>query len=194
MTYTVKAFNLRGTNGSGKTYVARALLAASKAKPKIFVKPGKPLLYQGVLFERPFIVFGSYETQCGGCDTIPSVKLVADLLKTHMMVAEEGTIFYEGLMISHMIGTVGAAAKMFNDNHVMGFLDTPLETCIERVKARRLEKGNTIPFDPNKTLVGDYRAVQGAKRNAITQGFNVRTIDHTCAVEDVMHELERLHR
>lgn len=188
----IKAFNLRGTNGSGKTFVARALLRESNAKPVEFARPGKPLYYQGMLFGVPLVIFGSYETQCGGCDTIDSVKKVADLLDMAFKSKDHGIVFYEGLMISHMIGTVGAKVKEYNNRHIMGFLDTPLEKCIERVKARRLERGNTLPFDPNRTLVGDYRAVQGARRNAIAQGFNVVNINHMAAVEEVTGQIQLL--
>ena len=189
----MKAFNLRGTNGSGKTYVARKLIELSGAKPdKEFCHPKmkKPFIYQGVMFDKPFFILGSYETQCGGCDTIPSVAIVAELLGK--LRDRRGIVFYEGLMISHMIGTVGNAVRDWGTDHIMGFLNTPLETCIARVRARRLEKGNDKPFDPTKTLVGDYKAVQGAKKNAIAQGFVVKVVDHTCAVDDVLHMLEVL--
>jgi hypothetical protein len=156
------------------------------------VRPGKPLTYKGTLLGVPFIVFGSYETQCGGCDTIDSVRKVADLLELWRKTGGNGLVFYEGLMISHMIGTVGAAAKPWGRHHMMGFLDTPLETCIARVRQRRLERGNTNPFDPHKTLIGDYRAVQGAQRNALAQDFRVVAISHHSPVEQVLHHMQVL--
>ena len=149
-------------------------------------------MYKGEMFGKPFYILGSYVTQCGGCDTIPSVSVVATLLKYLRLSGEDAIVFYEGLMISHMIGTVGNAVRDWGTDHIMGFLNTPLETCIARVRARRLEKGNDKPFDPTKTLVGDYKAVQGAKKNAIAQGFVVKVVDHTCAVDDVLHMLEVL--
>lgn len=188
----MKAFNLRGTNGSGKTYVARQLLKLSNARPNQMVRHGKPLTYMGKLLDVPFIVFGSYETQCGGCDTIDSVKKVADLLHLWMKTKGEGLVFYEGLMISHMIGTVGAAAKEYGRDHMIGFLDTPLQVCIDRVKARRLERGNTAPFDPGRTLIKDYSAVQGAQRNALAQDFRVVAISHHSPVEQVLHHMQVL--
>jgi hypothetical protein len=76
----------------------------------------------------------------------------------------------------------------------MGFLDTPLDTCIERVKQRRLERGNDKPFDPNRTLVKDYKAVRQARDNAITQGFRVVDIDHTNPTEYVLRWMMQLVR
>lgn len=181
----MKAFNLRGTNGSGKTHVARLLIRMSGATPVDLVAK-KPLMYRGQMFDKPFFVLGSYATQCGGCDTIPSVSIVANLLTDLRNSNVDGLVFYEGLMISHMIGTVGNTVKDWGTDHVMGFLDTPVETCIARVKARRLEKGNFKPFDPNKTLVKDYAAVKAARRNAIAAGFVVEDIDHKDAMQNVV--------
>src|SRR5437899_9032458 len=116
-----KALNLRGTNGSGKTFVARALLHLIQGEPCEYTDKGKVRSYLGKLhsqepdghYEHPVVIFGSYEAQCGGCDTIPSVSIVADMLRSYMKdpKMKNGLIFYEGLMISHMIGTVGAAAR-----------------------------------------------------------------------------------
>lgn len=186
-----QAFNLRGTNGTGKTFVAREILKRSGAQVHQRTERGKPLCYMGELFGKPIVIFGSYETACGGCDTIPSVHIVAQMLQD-FMPEPDLLVFYEGLMISHMIGTVGAVAKEFNDDHYMGFLDTPLETCISRVVARRVAAGNSKKFDPNTTLIKDYRAVSLAKANAEKQGFNVLTIRHNRAVKDVLYYLQYL--
>jgi hypothetical protein len=91
-----------------------------------------------------------------------------------------------------MLGTVAAAVRDWGDDHVMGFLDTPMETCIQRVRDRRLEKGNLKPFDPEKTLVKDYRAVSKAKINAVTAGFNVVTVNHSEALDDTLLYLRNL--
>jgi len=187
---TLKVLNLRGTNGSGKTYVARKLIEECKAVPYDFNERGKPLVYKGFFNSIPIYFFGSYEANCGGCDTIPSVKIVADLLlKYHEN--NFGLLFYEGLMISHMIGTVGKAAKEINDDHVMAFLDTPLDVCIERVKLRRKERGDLRPFDP-KNVVADYPRVQAARKNALAQGYRVIDIFHWNALDEVKNELRRL--
>lgn len=188
----VKAFNLRGTNGSGKTYVARELLKAIGAEPVERNERGKVRAYLGKMhshepyghYEHPVVVFGSYETQCGGCDTIPSVRIVADMLRHYMRQPQmnRGLVFYEGLMISHMIGTVGEAAREFKNDHVMAFLDTPLEVCISRVRARRVERGvDGAGFNPHN-IIADHPRVIGARRNAIAQGFTVLDVPHENAV------------
>lgn len=187
-----KAFNLRGTNGSGKTFVARALIKEVGAEPFEYSEKGKIRSYIGKLhsygptghYEHPVVIMGSYEAQCGGCDTIPSVSIVADMLKSYLREPRlaYGLVFYEGLMISHMIGTVGAAAREWKHDHVMAFLDTPLSVCIARVRARRVERGaDGAGFDP-KNIVADWPRVRSARQNAINQGFTVVDVPHENAV------------
>lgn len=177
----MRAFNLRGTNGSGKTTVARAVIKEFGCVPSR-LEGKKVRIYQGQIRKLPLFVLGDYHTDCGGCDTIPSVKIVAELL-VKLREQGHGVVFYEGLMISHMLGTVGATVHPWGMDHTMGFLDTPVQTCIDRVLARRMAKGNTRPFDPNKNLVKDYRAVQQCMRNAVAGGFTVTTVPHLNAAE-----------
>jgi adenylate kinase family enzyme len=193
----MRAFNLRGTNGSGKTYVAKALLAETNARvaqltPKVGIRKQKPLVYEGKYKGFPIFFFGSYETACGGCDTIQPFSILPGLLDHAMQKKSRGLVFYEGLLVSHMIGSVGEVAKKYNDKHVMGFLDTPLKTCIERVMHRRIERGTTKPFDPERTLKPDYQRVLQAKANALSQGFRVVTILHDSAIADVKDWLDTL--
>ena len=190
---TIKVLNLRGTNGSGKTFVARELLSYTKSTVyRIRDIHGesrggrKPIIYKGSYAGLPYYTLGSYEANCGGCDTIPSVKIVADLLREFK--TGYGILFYEGLMISHMIGTVGAAAKEYGRNHVMAFLDTPLDVCIERVKKRRLARGDERPFNP-KNVEADWPRVRAARQNAINQGFNIVDIGYNDAFVETLHVL-----
>jgi len=192
----MRAFNLRGTNGSGKTFTARAILEKSRAVPVEWttMKRGgqKPRLYKGELFYMPIYILGSYEQHCGGCDTIPSVQIVAEMLHKLLFSKTTGLVLYEGLMISHMIGTVGHVAHMFNSQHVMGFLDTPLEICIERVNKRRVDRGNDKPFDAHRTLVPDYRRVQMARANAERLKYQVVTVPWRTALDSTLNELAKL--
>ena len=189
----VSAFNPRGTSGSGKTTIVRAILDAANAKPSAY-EGKKVRMYRGELNRVPLYVIGSYESTCGGCDTIPSVHIAASMITDVMNTPGPGVLIYEGLMISHMIGTVGATVAPYGERHVMGFLDTPLFLCLERVQARRRARGDDRPFNPTNT-VKDYANVERCKRNALTQGFRVTTIDHTRAVDhsmEIINELSEL--
>lgn len=167
------SYNLRGTNGSGKTRVAKLLMQESKAEPTIRNHKGKVLVYEGLLDGYPIEFLGSYETQCGGCDTIPSVAYVAQLLEERMNTGDSGVVFFEGLMISHMLGTVGEMqAKLGKERNVLAFLDTPLDKCIEHVMTRRMLRKDARPFDPKNVVVDHPRVVQ-CRGNALKKGYKV---------------------
>jgi ABC-type dipeptide/oligopeptide/nickel transport system ATPase component len=187
------AFNPRGTSGSGKTTIVRAIMAEAKAEPYRFSEK-KPLIYRGELLWTPLYVLGSYASTCGGCDTIDSVHKVAAMLQELMGDPEPKIVVYEGLMISHMIGTVGLVAKLYGDRHVMGFLDTPLSVCLERVQQRRDARGTTKPFNPTNTIK-DHASVQRCRNNAVRDKFRVVDIKHTDSVTQsfgVLYDLSKI--
>lgn len=190
----MKSYQLRGTNGSGKTFVARWLLEQSEAKAIKVIGAKKPESYFGHFEGIPLIILGSYETACGGCDTIPSVGRVAELLEHYMTDGDcgNGIIFFEGLMISHMLGTVGAMqAKLGKENNVLAFLDTPLDKCIERVMHRRQLRKDERPFDP-KNVIADHPRVFQSRENAIKQNYRIRDVHWKIACEDVADDLKLL--
>jgi hypothetical protein len=195
------SYNLRGTNGSGKTRVARYLLEVSGAKPILF-KGNKVRVYKGELYGTPIFVLGSYTAACGGCDTINNVSEVAELL--HLMMTnnndqldfhistEPGIVFFEGLMISHMLGTVGKMqANLGVSKNILAFLDTPLNKCIEHVVARRLARGDQRPFEPRNVIV-DHPRVLSCRTNAINQGYTVVDVPWKTSINTVLEDLEIL--
>lgn len=187
----MRSYNLRGTNGSGKTFVARELIRLSGASPCLHVGR-KVRAYQGLFDGRPIFFLGSYETQCGGCDTIPSVAETAGYLEHFMKLEHDGIVFFEGLMISHMLGTVGAMqTKLGKDRNVLAFLDTPLEICVQRVKDRRAERGETKEFDP-RNVIADWPRVQSCKEKAIRDGYKVVTVAYHSALQGVRDDLTLL--
>jgi hypothetical protein len=195
------SYQLRGTNGSGKTRVARHLIEVSNAQPCLHLGR-KVRAYKGMLDDTPIFILGSYETQCGGCDTIGSVQEVADLLRLFMtndndlncfqVSPEDGIVFFEGLMISHMLGTVGACqARLGKDKNILSFLDTPLDKCIEHVMTRRMMRKDERPFDP-KNVVKDHPRVAQCRKNAIDQGYKVSDIHWKRAIESVVYDLKTI--
>lgn len=186
----MRGYQLRGTSGSGKTTVARAVLRASQAVP-IAPTQGRIRKYVGVLEGEPLIVLGDYTPVNGGCDTIQSVHIVAELIEEVFTeyADENGWLFYEGLMISHMLGTVGQAQAMTGlERHYLAFLDTPLPTCLERVQKRRDARGVTKPFNPANTTK-DWDAVRLSRKNALLKGYNVLDIPHNDAIRTVLGHL-----
>lgn len=106
-------------------------------KAKVYTKDRKrPLGYilsKGDGTKSLFVV-GHYETDCGGCDTIPNINEVYALVrKAH----EEGMdVLYEGLLISAEFNRTRAIHDEGLPNLVVG-LEISLEDCIASVNQRR---------------------------------------------------------
>lgn len=138
-------------------------------------------------------VLGSYEANCGGCDTIQPFDEIPALIKEYMSHPHPTILVYEGLLISHSIGRIGELVKQYGRRHIMAFLDTPLEVCLQRVDARRAERG-VGPLLDNTNIVKDYKAVQRARERAIQMGFHVADINHAAPFNQVEALLESLHQ
>ena len=152
--------NLRGTSGSGKTTVARTFLnnfpneTLRKRDGKV---AGVRIDVTG--FTYPLFLVGKYDNTCGGMDTVPTQVDCAELAtKAYQM----GHVICEGLLASGVGpgATLPAALISAAGPHVRFLcLNTPLELCIERVKARREAAGNDKPFNPANTE-SKYQQVQ----------------------------------
>ena len=189
----LKSLQVCGTSGSGKTTLVRRLLDETNitsVRPTPNVKKHKPLMYFGLWDELPVAIMGSYESTCGGCDTIPSVKIVAGLLEEYQH--SQFVLVFEGLMISHMIGTVGAMQMQLGlNNHWRAYLDTSLEQCLANVQARRDARGITKPFNPENTTK-DWPRVRQSKANWEAQGCIAHDIRYDHAWDDFVDLLTNL--
>jgi hypothetical protein len=147
-------FNLRGSNGSGKSWAIRRWFGYA---PRPLLGRALPEAYQLTVpgVKRPVFVLGPYDRPCGGCDNFIPYALNLDMLRKY---APRGHVLFEGLLISHSYGTVGALLETFtaaDEQSVVIFLTTPVERCIANVKQRRLARGDNRPLD-TKNLVGHY--------------------------------------
>jgi len=159
---------LHGTSGSGKSTVARHLMNLGLTDP---CDNGTRVVGIGLL--RPLYILGTYNSQCGGCDTLTAGQQI-ELIHFY---APRGHVFYEGLLGSEYYGKLGVASEPYGNRHVFAFLDTPIELCIERVKARRLAKGNAKPLNEENTR-NRVRKIETLKRKLYQQGRTVVTIGH----------------
>lgn len=141
---------LHGTSGSGKSTVARALMEGMEKWSILHPANRKVEAYKVHRpdFVKPLYVLGPYNAVCGGLDSLSDVGDHIRLLETYGPL---GHVFYEGLLGSEYYGRIGKVSEMFGDQHIFAFLDTPIEVCIERIKARRLAKGNLKPLNESNT-------------------------------------------
>jgi hypothetical protein len=178
--------NIRGCNGSGKTHIVRTFLTRLPTKA-LGGKPDKPLGYEvdasswGI--KVPVYVVGSYENTCGGTDGIKTQEEIAErVVKAHGF----GHVLVEGLLMSKSSSGGHVAPILKDHGAIFGFLNTPWETCLERVLKRRAEAGNEKVFDPDKTMRSAYeQCYRSAEILTEAGGYDVRWIDWQDAVGEV---------
>ncbi len=183
--------NLRGISGSGKSYVGHALrkmairecvlpvghdLNPNKRKPRL------------IGYELPggLCVLGRYEATCGGLEGVGAAR-ERELVR----VAAHGFehVFFEGLRTSFTYGPwIALAEDLVRDQaralpFIVLVLDTPYETCIERVRERN--GGQPINEVPQRTNFNALHRTQVPKLRACG-ALTVEYLDHTRAVEDVL--------
>jgi thymidylate kinase len=182
--------NIRGCNGSGKTTVVRRFLD-KLPRQVLGVNAKRPWGYKvdasawGV--KTPVYVVGSYENACGGADGISTQEEIA--LRV-VQAKAYGHVFVEGLLMSKSSANGHTAPILKEHGAIFGFLDTPWDTCLERVLSRRLAAGNEKEFDPEKTMRMAYKQChRSAELLTEAGGYDVRWIDWQDPVTAVVNYL-----
>lgn len=170
--------NVRGPSGSGKTTVARRLLTEHPAE-MLMGSDGKIKGYhidaRSSGIKTPVYLVGSYANTCGGLDGINSQEEIASRI---VKAYEFGHVLAEGLLTSKS-SLGGHVAPILRDHGaIFAFLSTPLETCLERVLARRKAAGNDKEFDPKKSLISGWECcARSAELLTEAGGCDVRQLD-----------------
>lgn len=150
--------NIRGTSGSGKSYIVHSLL-------KEFDTITTPLHMEGrkrpwgykVGLRSPVIIMGHYETACGGCDTLPNMDFIFEKVSEQ---AKKGYhVLFEGVLVSEE-----RKRSIMLEDLLIVKLSTPVEECLKSINKRRREK-NPEAEDVNP-------------KNTTNR---VRTIDRACS-------------
>ena len=186
--------NIRGTNGSGKTTLVRGLMAAAVGEvEKVGARVAKPTGYRFNLKDKhgvvlPTFVLGSYENINGGCDTIKTQDEACDLVRRY---APDHNVVFEGVLISVLYDRYRKLDKeLTTQGHtfIWGFMDTPVQTCIDRVLARRVARGADIKdFDPNNSITPKHKQCINVRAKAKGTGSAiVKDIPHQNAVAEVL--------
>src|SRR5690554_107408 len=133
--------NIRGTHGSGKSTVVREIIKMYDGTFESINEKGRPNNYCVKLpgTKKTLYVIGSYETACGGCD---GIQPYADIWPRVEKFAALGHVLFEGALVSSSYGNIGRSSEAYGDQFIFAFMDTPLNTCINRIVERRLARGN----------------------------------------------------
>lgn len=159
--------NIRGTSGSGKTTIARHFISLCSEITAITLEgEKKPEAYHCIYKGQTVFLLGSYESICGGCDTVKKSKeqntqeKVCELIDKYYL---EGHIIFEGLFISHIYERYASRAREDIDNWVFFMLETPFETCMTHIQERRVKQGkdttlkDTVYHNARRTYDSTYR-------------------------------------
>ena len=167
--------NIRGTHGSGKSTVVRALIDMSQREPTDVNKNGRPNNYRlkvpGV--KRPVFVIGPYETACGGCDAIQPYDLIWPRV---IEFAKKGHVVFEGALVSSGVGNIGRELSKRRNASVL-FMDTPVDECIRRITKRRKARGEERPVNPKNTEL-KYRTCMASVCKFQELGVRTEMLSH----------------
>jgi thymidylate kinase len=141
--------NIRGTSGSGKTTIVRKLMERFGSEP---IRLSDQKIEGHQLIRAKARIVGRYNVASGGCDQIKTQEEVRERIKRYTAF---GHVVFEGLLISHLFSKWKEFAEQVAPIEVrFVYLTTPLEECLRRIRARRLEVGNLKPLNPSATENG----------------------------------------
>jgi energy-coupling factor transporter ATP-binding protein EcfA2 len=176
---------LAGNNGSGKTTLIRALMKlwrfvevpVTQGKPKVLeyvasgIRAGDPLYGK---FTK-VVVLGDYRNVCGGMDTV-SDKDVRYAMVEKWCADKKALVFFEGILMGETYGALGELSDSSKAPWVYAFMGTSWDDCVARVRARRLERGNDTPFDPERQMRKRVRRYGSVSARAVAAGHTVYTV------------------
>jgi len=179
-------FDIRGTHGSGKSTIVKSIIDNFNGEPII----DRPLTYEGretiLGYDIPELelrVLGRYATQCGGCD---GIKTQAEIKERIMRWEDSYNLILEGILVSHTYGPWNEFAV--DRNWHFRFLNTPLDVCIDRVNARRAEKGKA-PLEDPKNIVRDHKRINSLHGKFVLQ-HDSALVEYTSAYDSIVRELK----
>ena len=168
---------IRGTHGSGKSTAVRALMREFGPAKPIWTPDGQTAGWKPIGYQLDGMrAVGSYENECGGCDTIAKQDDITERVSTW---ARFGDVVFEGILASKTHERYAELARAHvrrGGIYVFAYLTTPLDVCLKRVAERRHRRGEMKPLNPENVITG-YKAVLGTKAKAAAAGLTVVEID-----------------
>jgi hypothetical protein len=184
---------IRGTSGSGKTWIAEKVIEACGGLDKAYHLPldnpakekDKWRVGAYVWKVPPVTLMGRYTAACGGCDSI-NWKGAADDVEQVMswQVASGQHVLFEGLTA----GSYGVERLKRIPGLVVISLTTPLQECIVSIQQRRDARGVDKPLDTTNTRL-KYNSVITADKNQAKAGVHVERLARPEAHARVMELL-----
>lgn len=187
---------LRGTNGSGKSSLVRALLASYAPGTEDRTHTGR-LVGVSPTGTPSLIALGKYPGTGvgGGCDLLRTQDDIAQRVWVATQFFGASCVF-EGVVASTIVGRyldmASAASHVQCQFHTI-FLQPSLEECVRRVTQRRAQRGETRPLNP-KTLTEKHQLMErliaggkfaGSHHTEVWRDGNLSR--HVTALREILH-------
>lgn len=181
---------IRGTSGSGKTWVVQNIMNSHKFKK---VTNNEEIMGYYCKELNLFLV-GKYETACGGCDSIKSQDEACSRIRKALN--RGWNVLFEGLICSHIAERY---ASLYKECVGAGievryiFLKTPFKTCVENINIRR-EKAGKSPVVAKNTRK-DYDSTKKSRKNMHAMGVpnkDMPVMYSNEAIEYIEHLLKNM--
>lgn len=137
-------FDIRGTCASGKSTLVRNILKRYENELKL----DEDIPYHFIP-ELNLCVLGRYDKRGSGVDNIKGSDRLQAFMKKKLC---NHNVMLEGVIISHVFARWNDMASSKDWNYRFFHINTDLEVCIDRVKQRRLERGDKRPFKPDNVI------------------------------------------
>ena len=186
--------NVRGTSGSGKSHLVKQVVDHMTQRHLSPTKEfqdrrRKPLAYQWTFRDAPernLYIPGHYESPCGGCDTIKTMDLVADMVRRAYGIGFN--VLFEGLLYSEETKrTLNMYLEEGRDIHIVK-LTTPLDVCINSVNKRRQARmgDKFTPVNPKPTVEKKFYTTHRACDKLRRRGVPVTYVSRETALNHVL--------
>ncbi|QIG74927.1 P-loop NTPase domain-containing protein [Rhizobium phage RHph_I72] len=180
--------NIRGTNGSGKTTLARTFQDHPSARVVNLVDYAAPTkkdpeaikFVTGVVTDLPGVgsvcCVGSYSQAQGGLDTVPNFELQRMAIAHAAAICDH--VVCEGILASTVAGSfVEFFTRMQIAGHKVAvcYLDTPLQMCLDRIKARQ-EKAGKVRDIKTDQVADKVKAIAATRAKFDAAGIPTYTL------------------
>ena len=158
---------LRGTSGSGKSFIVNKLMDKHKFKP-VYEK-GEIMGY--LCKDLNLFIVGKYTTACGGCDSIPTQDEICR--RVRLGLKKGWNVLFEGLICSHIAERYAKLYKACMKRNIPVayiFLNTPLEKCRQNINKRRAKAGK--PPVTAKNTEKDDTSTHRSRENMLNMGVS----------------------
>lgn len=187
-------YDIRGTHGSGKSYLIHQLLenrnAQSITRNVEYTTglAGNGTRHMGVELVGTYLpdlrtaVLGTYLRNCGGCDQIKTAAEIERRLREFADMEPVDNVILEGILVAH---THKRYSKLATDMIRLGhsytfvFINVDLDECIRRVQMRRMQRGKAPEFDLGH-ITQDHALIHTRVHDKmVADGHSVKWIDGT---------------